>query len=442
MAQEWEGKSYDTDWFEIDAMGNRTGGKKDWGANAGAAASGMAGVANPYTNKPGSSPWDTSGQIPENEPGSTMAKGTATGGTAPTTPTAPDPNAWAGWSTGGTTSSGGTTHSGGYTGPVSGGTPGYGVSGFQPQVNMAGGAGMSMQMPPPQGGLMAAEYENSQAGQAGFPSVSGSQLDAPALLAQLGQTPTVAAAGPLSGLGQTTQGSIQNDLTRGDAVDINDPVYRAQVEAFNRNQQRSADRTRAAMAQRANATGTLGSGGFESQVMRGLQNQGEQEANFEAQLMGSELANNRARTARAQQMGAGLLSQEQQQSLTERLANQSGALQGMGWNNQRDLSNQGAQMQTGLANQAALDRAALANQQAALASRGMGYQEQRGINDDLLRRNALGLQGELGRGDLDLRRLGLTQQDAQYYAGLGQQLGLANRGFDQDAMLALLRGGG
>lgn len=72
MAKVWEGKTYDEDWHEIDAMGNRLGdGGKDWAANAGYAAA--TGTQNPYTNQAGSSQWDKSGLIPGNEPGSTLA---------------------------------------------------------------------------------------------------------------------------------------------------------------------------------------------------------------------------------------------------------------------------------------------------------------------------------------------------------------------------------
>ena len=77
MAIDFQGKTYDNDWFPIDAMGNRLG-DKDWAANADYAS--KTGTQNPYTNQAGSSPWDTSGMIPGNEPGSTMPKGPAAGG--------------------------------------------------------------------------------------------------------------------------------------------------------------------------------------------------------------------------------------------------------------------------------------------------------------------------------------------------------------------------
>lgn len=78
MAIVFEGKTYDQDWHEIDAMGRRLTGQKDWAANADYAS--KTGTQNPYTNQAGSSPHDASGLIPGNEPGSTLPKGPAAGG--------------------------------------------------------------------------------------------------------------------------------------------------------------------------------------------------------------------------------------------------------------------------------------------------------------------------------------------------------------------------
>lgn len=75
---EYGGKRYDTDWYEIDPMGNRLSGEKDWAANADWA--GNTGGQNPYTNAPGSSDYDKSGLIPGNEKGSTLPAGPAPGG--------------------------------------------------------------------------------------------------------------------------------------------------------------------------------------------------------------------------------------------------------------------------------------------------------------------------------------------------------------------------
>lgn len=248
------------------------------------------------------------------------------------------------------------------------------------------------------------------------------QMNAAALMDQLGPAPKVETAGPMSGFGQSVQGSIQAGLAD-PSVDVNSPVYQAQVAAFQRNAQRAAERNRESAAARMNAQGTLQSGGFDATVNRINQDQGAQEQDFEAALMQSELAAGRDRQARAQQLGAGLLSQEQQMGLTERLANQSGALQGMGWNNQRDLANFGAQNQRDLAKYAGDLQTGLANQGARLT--------QRGYN----------LQRDLGNRDLDLRGTQIGNQNEQFYDQLGQQLGLSTAQLNQQAMLALLGGG-
>lgn len=71
MAKNYGGKTYNEDWVPIDAMGNALG-DKDWAANAAYAAE--TNTQNPYTNEAGSSPYDKSGLIPGNEPGSTLPK--------------------------------------------------------------------------------------------------------------------------------------------------------------------------------------------------------------------------------------------------------------------------------------------------------------------------------------------------------------------------------
>lgn len=83
MAKVFEGRTFDEDWHEINAMGERIGDGKDWEANAGYAA--RNNTQNPYTNQAGASPWDSSGLTPGNEPGSTLAPvggGSNTGGTS------------------------------------------------------------------------------------------------------------------------------------------------------------------------------------------------------------------------------------------------------------------------------------------------------------------------------------------------------------------------
>ena len=353
MAKDWAGKTYDEDFYEINAMGERQSNEKDWDANRA------------WNEKNNPADVNNFSQDILDRTG--------------------------GWK----------------------GAPGTGVIGMNP-----GGAPAAA----PASVAPSTSFAWDNTGDNAAPSVTAPTLDAAAMMSQLGAAPTVAAAGPTSQFGQSVQGSIQSGLAA-PVVNENDPAYRAQVDAYNRNSQRSAERMRASAAQRANATGTLGSGGFDAGVNRILQNQGAQEADFEAQLMQSELTAGRERQARAQQLGAGLFSQEQQQGLQERLANQSSALTGMGMNNQRDLAGYGAQNQRDLTRYGGQLQAGLANQGSQM--------QQRGYN----------LQRDLGLSDLDFRNRQSNQQNEQYYSGLGQQLGLETARLNQQALLSLMGGG-
>ena len=389
MAKNWGNKTYDEDFYEINAMGERQSNEKDWDANRA------------WNEKNNPADVNNFSQDILDRTG--------------------------GWK----------------------GAPGTGVIGMNP-----GGAPAAA----PASVAPSTSFAWDNTGDNAAPSVTAPTLDAAAMMSQLGAAPTVAAAGPTSQFGQSVQGSIQSGLAA-PVVNENDPAYRAQVDAYNRNSQRSAERMRASAAQRANATGTLGSGGFDAGVNRILQNQGAQEADFEAQLMQSELNAGRERQARAQQLGAGLFSQEQQQDLTTRLANQQGALTGMGMNNQRDLSNQNTAMQTlGLnsgrdqANQAAQLQTLAMNNQRDLT--GYGAQNQRDLTryggqlqaglanqGTQMQQRGYNLQRDLGLSDLDFRNRQSNQQNEQYYSGLGQQLGLETARLNQQALLSLMGGG-
>lgn len=243
MAKNWGGKSYDEDWNEIDAMGNHIGSGKDWAANAGYAAAN--GTQNPYTNQAGSSPWDKSGLIPGNEPGSTLGKV---------------------------------------------------------------GAG----------------------------------------------------SGTNSAFGQKIYDKILSDITASGTVDQNDPAYRQQVDANRYAGARQESRQRAAMAQRMAAQGTAAGGGLDSAVQRLGSERGAQEQGFEGQLLNTFRQQNLDKAARALQLGTGLLSQEQEQTLRAALTREGYGLQReLGWgdiNYRRDA----------LGQQFALSKAQL-DQQALLA---------------------------------------------------------------------------
>jgi len=182
---------------------------------------------------------------------------------------------------------------------------------------------------------------------------------------------------------QTVDGLIQQLLNRGMTFDPNDPVFKGQTDAFQRANQRSTARKRAALAERAAARGGINAGGFDVDTERLLSEQGENEQAFEANLAGQELNKQRDQVMRALEIGAGRLSDQERNALTQKLA---------------DL-------------------------------------------DAAIRREGLSLQKLLGMRGLDLQALGLGQQNAQFYDNLGAQVGLNEAQLNQNATLALLNGG-
>lgn len=141
-----------------------------------------------------------------------------------------------------------------------------------------------------------------------------------------------------------------------------DPIYQQQVNAFDVASQREQQRQRGQLAERNAASGTLQSGGFNSQVANLGERFGEQRTGFAADLAGKRLTEQQEQLNRAQQLARMLGDRDLEQQLTER--------------------------------------------QQALG----GYGQQLGA---LMQQRGIDLSGELGRGDLDLRR----------YLGKGQ-LGL------------------
>lgn len=369
----WGGKNYDTDFHEL--LGDGTvSADKDW-----AASEGWTAENEPWRSSPG---WHAQPLSAEQEAGIQQT----------------NPQGWAArqaWRAANPTNAIGGPSGGGAWGSPGASTPGAPPMSFDwGGWNVGQGAGGDL---------------NWALGNEREPFTM--EPSAPSVPPGGGYTaPVVGPAGPLSSFSQAMQDALLRELGPA-TVDQNSPAYRGQVDAFNRNSQRAAERRRASEAQRAYAGGTLSSGGFDARVGQIAEDQGRDEADFEAGLQASELAAARDRQGRAQALGAGLLSQEQQQGLQARLANQGSQLQTNALNTTRDLG-----------------------------QRSLGLQDKFGTNADILRRNALMLQQQLGLGDLDLRRLGLTNQNSQFYDSLGQQLGLSTAAMNQQALLALLGG--
>ena len=110
------------------------------------------------------------------------------------------------------------------------------------------------------------------------------------------------------------------DLLGPTEYDPNAPEIRMQRDVHNVALQRAAERRRASAAERAAAQGTLDSGGFDVTADQIEADRGMGEAAFEADLATRELEGQRARLMQALQIGAGIMSQQQQLALQKELA--------------------------------------------------------------------------------------------------------------------------
>lgn len=234
----------------------------------------------------------------------------------------------------------------------------------------------------------------------------------PAPTAQQGQTSQTPVA-PAGQPPQTIQGAYQQALmsrltanpTPGSVQD--DPALAAQSGAFKQAQSRGEARQRNALAERAAATGTLESGGFDA----GVQQLGADRAFAEGQF------------------DAGLIGQAREQRMNELF---------------QALALAGNQLGEDERMQLQLELLELQRQQQADATR-LGGREldirEQGINaQNTLGQGDLSLRGELGRGQLGLGLLSTLLNDRQVNTGQGIQLGLGTAGLNQNAVLGLLQG--
>lgn len=142
---------------------------------------------------------------------------------------------------------------------------------------------------------------------------------------------------PVSPTSTAVTNSINTTLATPEGVNTNDPAYQQQLKAQGVTSTRNAERARASAAQRANANGTIGSGGFDTQVNNIERDRGESDQRFESQLMAGELQAQRTKIAQALQLGAGIMSQEQTLAMQDRLAQLDAAIRREGYGLQRDL---------------------------------------------------------------------------------------------------------
>ena len=188
---------------------------------------------------------------------------------------------------------------------------------------------------------------------------------------------------PSNPLNSQMNSAISGLITQGQqAPSLNDPVLKAQSDAFGVQSQRAAERQRASLAERQAGSG---SGALDVGINRIEAQRGMNQGNFDASLLGGD-ADRR----------------------------QAGMLAALG------LGGQG------------LDRD--------LRFAGLDLNRQLGFGDLDLRNRGLGLQGELGRGQLDLDRLRTALQDTQFYDALGLDAGKYQAYLNQLAMSNLLGG--
>ena len=154
------------------------------------------------------------------------------------------------------------------------------------------------------------------------------------------------------------------------------------------------------MAERAAATGQSESGYLDNLINQGVQEQGFNTANFNANLLGGEMNKRRQELQAALQLASATGDAEAARELQTRLAQVSAMMQQQGLGQQRDLAEASARMQ------------------------------QQGLN----------LQGQLGGGDLSLRLMQTLFGQDNFYDQLGVNTALNLENMNQSALQRILGG--
>jgi hypothetical protein len=226
--------------------------------------------------------------------------------------------------------------------------------------------------PAPPGGIPAA------------PTTAGQALTAPATAGA-----TVAPGAPTTAAGAFQQ-ALVNRLTA-PPVTAQSPELAGAIGANKLSQQRGFERDRSLLAERSAANGTSGSGGFDAQLLGLSQNRSAQEGQFAGNAVLQRSQQQANELTQALTLGGGLLSQQDQLAMQQRLAELNAQIQ----------------------------RESLA------AQTSLGTQD-------------LGLRRDLGQGNLNLGLLSALLQNQQFGQGLGLQAGIAGQQFNQNALLGLL----
>jgi hypothetical protein len=120
---------------------------------------------------------------------------------------------------------------------------------------------------------------------------------------------------------------------------LNDPALRAQSDAYAVGQQRARDQAREALAERMSTNGTADSGALDTGIRGLYQTQGENQAGFNANLVGNELTRQRDELTSYMQMSGARLSATEANQLQARIAEINAALQAQGMTNQNNQFN-------------------------------------------------------------------------------------------------------
>ena len=135
--------------------------------------------------------------------------------------------------------------------------------------------------------------------------------------------------------------AILRRLGQSENPDINDPVMQQQLNARRTANQRTTENQRRILAERAAAEGTgVTEGSFQADINGLNQQEGENYAQFQSDLLAQQQAKRAADIQDALRIGASTLSQDEQQKLQRELALIEKGLRERGYNIQESLGNQ------------------------------------------------------------------------------------------------------
>lgn len=281
-------------------------------------------------------------------------------------------------------------------------------------------------------------------------SVPPSTGTPPPPIAQAGPAAPAAPAPPAapSPLELQTQQALSELIARSQQpISAQDSQLAPAANAYGRASNRAVERQRNAAAERANATGTLGAGSFDNELMQIEANAGAGQADYEAQLVLGEMDKRREDLTQGIALAMQSGQFDKAQALQERLAMLQAEIQQQQLALQTELGRGGLDLQRGdldlrrvlgmggLDLQRELGRGGLD-----LQRQGLDLNRLLGLGDLDVRNKSLTQQGQLGRGDLGLRLLQSLMQNDQFFSQLGLSASQIQALLNQNAMAQLLGG--